>query len=102
MTVRQLSQRRYHRPIRKEHPMADLQYEIDAYQRMEEELKAGHKDRWVIVHDGQLVDSFESFELAANEAVRKFGRGPFLIRQVGAPPTTLPISVMYAWSNVSR
>jgi hypothetical protein len=79
--------------------MADLQHEIDAYQRMESDLKANYDGRWVVVHDGKLVESFDSFETAADEAVKRFGRGPFLIRQVGASPTTLPISVMYAWPN---
>jgi hypothetical protein len=27
--------------------------------------------------------------------VGKFGAGPYLIRQIGAPPVTLPASVMY-------
>lgn len=78
--------------------MADLQSEIAAYQRMEQELKATLNGKWVLIHDGKLVNSFDSFESAADEAVEKFGRGPFLIRQVGAPPGTLPISVMYAWN----
>lgn len=82
--------------------MADLQHEIAAYQRMEPDLKARHDGRWVIVHDGELVDAFESFESAASEAVRRFGRGPFLIRQVGAPPTTLPVSVMFVWPNADN
>lgn len=82
--------------------MAELQNEIDAFQRMQAQLEAEHMHRWVVLHDGQLIGVFESFELAADEAVQKFGRGPFLIRQVGAPPTTLPISVMYAWPNAER
>lgn len=82
--------------------MAELQYEIEAFQRMEDQLKVTNMHRWVLVHDGELVDSFDSFESAANDAVKRFGRGPFLIRQVGAAPTTLPVSVMYAWSNAER
>jgi len=82
--------------------MADLREEIEAFQQMQKQLEAEHMDRWVLVHDGQLIGSFESFEAAANEAVQKFGSGPFLIRQVGALPTTLPISVMYAWPNAER
>ena len=81
--------------------MADLQLEIAAYQRMEQELKATLNGKWVLIHDGKLINSFDSFESAADEAVEKFGRGPFLIRQVGAPPATLPISVMYAWNAQS-
>jgi hypothetical protein len=51
--------------------------------------------RWVLVHDQVIVGIFDSFEAAAEQAVQKFGRGLYLIRQVGAPPTTLPASVMY-------
>ena len=41
------------------------------------------------------VKVFDDFEATAEEAVRRFGRGPYLIRQVAAPPVTLPASVMY-------
>ena len=82
--------------------MADLRDEIEAFQQMQAELEGKHTGRWALVHDRQLIGTFESFELAADEAVQKFGRGPFLIRQVGASPTTLPISVMYPWPNAER
>jgi len=82
--------------------MADLRDEIEAFQRMQRQLEADHMDRWVLVHDGQFIGAFETFELAANDAVRKFGSGPFLIRQVGAPPATLPISVMYPWPHAEH
>jgi hypothetical protein len=81
--------------------MADLRVEIEAYERMEAELKATLNGKWILIHDGVLINSFDSFESAADEAVEKFGRGPFLIRQVGAGPATLPISVMYAWNAQS-
>lgn len=77
--------------------MGDIDSEIKAFEGMRSELEAKHLGEWVLVHDGKLIGLFESFELAADDAVQKFGRGPFLIRQVGAPPATLPISVMYAW-----
>jgi hypothetical protein len=47
------------------------------------------------VHQQQLVALYSTFEAAAEEAVRRFGRGPYLIRQIGAPPLILPASVMY-------
>jgi len=43
----------------------------------------------------KFVGDFESFEDAAAEAVSRFGRGPYLIREVGAAPMTLPASVLY-------
>jgi len=51
--------------------------------------------RWVVIHSAAFEAVYDSFELAAVEAVKKFGRGPYLIRQIGAPPVSLPASVMY-------
>ena len=75
--------------------MAELDQEISAFNGMSAELEAHHMGKWVLIHDLTLVAIYDSFESAAEDAVRKFGRGPYLIRQVGAPPITLPASVMY-------
>jgi hypothetical protein len=75
--------------------MADLNQEIVAYEKMQNSLEVKHTGKWVVIHDGTLIAVYDFFEAAANDAVEKFGRGPFLIRQVGAPPMTLPASVMY-------
>jgi len=75
--------------------MADLDSEIKAYQAMSGELGAKYPGKWVLVHDGRLEGAFDRFETTAEEAVRRFGRGPYLIRQVGAPPIALPASVMF-------
>jgi len=75
--------------------MAELDQEIAAYEGMSKELEAHHMGKWVLIHDLKLIAIYESFERAAEDAVRQFGRGPYLIRQVGAPPVALPASVMY-------
>jgi len=75
--------------------MTTLQDEIAAYEAMRAEIEAAHLGKWALVHDRKLVSVFGSFEDAASEAVRRFGRGPYLIRQIGASPATLPASVMY-------
>jgi hypothetical protein len=75
--------------------MSDISQEIKAYEEKRSELELKHMGKWVLIHDGELIGVFDSFELAAEVAVPKFGRGPYLIRQVGAPPVTLPASVMY-------
>lgn len=69
--------------------------EIAAFERIRDDLERHHNGKWVIVRDGKLVDAFDSIDSAAQEAVRRFGRGPYLIRKVGAPPATLPASVLY-------
>jgi hypothetical protein len=75
--------------------MADLKDDIAAYQAMRADLESRALGQWALFYNKELIDVFESFEKAANDAVRKFGRGPYLIRQIGAAPATLPASVLY-------
>jgi hypothetical protein len=73
----------------------EIREDIAAYEQMEPTLTAEYMGRWVLIHDGQLIKDFNSFDEAAKDAVSRFGRGPYLIRQVGAPSITLPASVVY-------
>lgn len=75
--------------------MSDIQTDIAAYEALRERLESDHVGKWVVIQNQQLVGVYDSFNSAAEEAVKRFGRGPYLIRQVGAPPVTLPASVMY-------
>jgi hypothetical protein len=75
--------------------MANLTEEIAAYEAMRGKLETEHLGEWVLVRDKQLIGTYKSLEAAAEEAVQRFGRGPYLIRQIGAPPVTLPASVLY-------
>jgi hypothetical protein len=75
--------------------MADLKDEIAAYDVMRADLEAKFLGKWAVVHDLSLVGTYDSFDDAAKDAVHKFGRGPYLIRQIGAPSISLPASVMY-------
>ncbi len=79
-----------------------LDREIAAFNAMRDELERDHLYEWVVFHDEQLINTYEDFQDAAAEAVRRFGRGPYLIRQVGAPPLTLPASVMYRRVSADR
>jgi hypothetical protein len=76
--------------------MAELKDEIAAYDTMRADLEATSLGKWVLVHDRAVIGIYESFDSAASEAVHRFGRGPYLIRQIGAPPISMPVSVMYA------
>ena len=75
--------------------MAELEAEIAAYDTMRQELEEKHMGQWVLLHDEKLVSVHDSFADTAADAVARFGRGPYLIRQVGAPSVTLPASVMF-------
>ena len=73
--------------------MVKLSEEIKAYEIMESVLKADHPGKWVIIHEKKLIGAYDEFEKAADVAVQKFGSGPYLIRQVGSKPITLPASL---------
>jgi len=75
--------------------MAEIDQEIAAYEAMRDELEKEHMLKWVLLFDRKLVGVYDSFEQAANDAVTRFGAGPYLIRQVGAPQMALPASVIY-------
>jgi hypothetical protein len=75
--------------------VADINTDIAAYEVLRAELEANSTGKWVLIHERELVGVYGSFEETAEEAVRRFGRGPYLIRQIGAPPVVLPASVMY-------
>lgn len=72
-----------------------LAKEIAAYETMRSALETEHLGKWVVVHDRELVGIYESFVAAAADAVGKFGRGPYLIREIGAVSVLLPASALY-------
>ena len=79
--------------------MSAIDTDLAAFEEMRENLENEHMGKWVLFHQGKLEGVFDSFEEVAAIATEKFGRGPFLIKQVGAPPITLPASVAYFQMN---
>lgn len=69
--------------------MGVLQQDITAFERMRGDLEAKHLKAWVVFYRGQFEGVFADFESAAESAVERFDRGPYLIRQVGAGPVHL-------------
>jgi hypothetical protein len=72
-----------------------LDTEIAAFESRREELEKYHSGKYVVFYGDEMVGAFDTFDAAAREAISRFGRGPYLIRQVGAPPVAMPASVMY-------
>ena len=82
---------------------AELERNIEAYEAMLETLEEHHLHKFVVFHDAELVGAFDSFHNAAREAVRRFGPGPYLIRQVGAPRRiAMPASVAFRPVHAAR
>ncbi len=75
--------------------MSVLDKEYEVLDRIKDRLEANHYLEWVVIHDDELVGTFHTFQEAATVAVSRFGRGPYLITQVGEPLFTLPASVQH-------
>ncbi len=80
--------------------MTVLGEDIAAFDGMRSELERSHDRQWVLFHQGEFQGGFSDFEDAATIAVERFGSGPYLIRQVGAPPTVqLPGGMIFTPSH---
>jgi len=81
--------------------MAQLEQEIAAFERLQGVLEAKHPAKWIVMHGANVVGAYEDFDAAASDAVKRFGRGPYLIRQVGAAPVIIPASAMYTFHHAA-
>ena len=75
--------------------MRVLDREYAVFNGIKEQLEKEHHLKWVVIHEDEFVGTFEDFEDAAVTAIRRFGRGPYLIKRIGAPAMTLPPSLQY-------
>ena len=75
---------------------ATLEQNIQAYEVQREELEKYYKGKYVVFYNREKIDSFDSFDSAAQEAVRRFGDGPYLIRPVGQEQIRLSSSVLFS------
>ena len=73
----------------------DLATEIKAFEQRQTELEKTYLGKYVVFKGEELVGAWDTLDAAAEAAVARFGRGPYLIRQVGAPRATLPASVLF-------
>jgi hypothetical protein len=73
----------------------DLSLETKIFERHKAEFERDHPWEWIVIHGDDYVEFFEDFQVAAQTAVARFGRGPYLIRQIGVPTPSLPASVLF-------
>lgn len=71
-----------------------LEREIATYERLRDSLEAEHHSKWAVIHGETYVGAYSTFDEAAREAARRFGRGPYLIREIGAPPIRIPGTIL--------
>jgi hypothetical protein len=72
-----------------------LDREIAVYDRERERLEREHRGKFVLVRGDEIVGTFDTFQAAADEAVRRFGRGPYLIRHVSDEKLGISPAVLY-------
>lgn len=71
-----------------------LDRQVAAYDARREEMERKHLGKWVVFHNEELAGTYDSFEEAAEDAIERFGAGPYLIREVGASRVVrIPASV---------
>jgi hypothetical protein len=75
--------------------MSPINDEIQAYESMQPRLEAEHMGEWILMRDRRVIGLFPSFETAAAEGLRLFGRTSYLVREIGAEPIRLPVSVIH-------
>ena len=63
--------------------VATLDKNIAAYEKMRDYLETEHFHKWVVFYDKEFIGSYDDFQDAGYDAMKRFGRGPYLIRQVG-------------------
>jgi hypothetical protein len=76
-------------------PSIALEADIRGFEARRTELEQAHNGKFVVFYGGEHVGTWDTFNAAAADAVKRFGRGPYLIRLVGGPPVALPASVLY-------
>ena len=63
---------------------ATLDENIAAYDAMRDHLELEYFGKWVVFYDEEFVGSYDESQDAAYAAMQRYGREPFLLRQVGA------------------
>ncbi|MBI1407483.1 MAG: hypothetical protein GC145_15335 [Caulobacter sp.] len=80
--------------------MTVLREDIAAFDEMQTELARDHDKAWVLFHKGRFQGAYAAFDDAAAMAIERFGTGPYLIRQVGAPRSVqLPGGMIFTPSH---
>ncbi len=74
-----------------------LSIEIALFEARKHELESTQWGKFVVIRGNEVLGAFDTLEIAGYAAAQKYGAGPYLIRQVGAPPWRLP-----AWFAFSR
>lgn len=82
--------------------MSKLDIEIAAYDAMRPGLERDHAGAFALVHGDVLVGVFGSESDAYRNGLERFASEPFLIRQIGERPHTMPIAAYTLLEAIAR
>jgi hypothetical protein len=72
-----------------------LERELATFERERKHLEQEHLGKFVLIRGDQIIGTFDTFDAAADEALRQFGQGPYLIRRIGEEAMALPPALAY-------
>ena len=87
-----------------EEQTAALRRNMAAYETMRAELERDCMGKWVIIYECELAGTYDTETEALQDAPRRFGWGPYHIRQVGAPTKVYraPTAKVLSKQNANR
>jgi hypothetical protein len=59
-----------------------LEKELALYAQIKADLLKNHAGKFVLIKDEDFIGAYDSAENAYGEGVKRFGRGPFLVKKV--------------------
>jgi hypothetical protein len=63
--------------------MKALSVEMARYEELRSVVESHHARKWIVIHARDFIGAFDTLDNVANEAIRLYGRGPYLIRKAG-------------------
>ena len=78
-----------------------LEHELKTLDRDREHLEREHSGKFVLIHGDEVIDTYDDFNKAADEGLRRFGHEPFLIRQIGAEQVQIPTAVIHGLTSAN-
>ena len=65
---------------------SSLVTEMRTFDARRADFERTYSGKFIVIKGEEVVGAWDTLSAAADEAVRRFGRGPYLIRQVGGQP----------------
>ena len=66
-----------------------LSEETEYFESHDKEFLRKYEDKHLLIHGAELIGVFDDEDQAVLEGIRRFGKGPFLVRQPGEPEIIL-------------